>query len=288
MIKHKLNTFILCVVMSQTSILISGPKPHPSSVAFFSGCASACSLFSGIPQIFENVKNKSTQGVSMIQTWSDAISNLALVCVPLVSESSMHSATAPAIYALGDLVVLAQAAYYDGYPSESIREAKNMTPLKKGFIIATSIIVTQQIIAHSAQIDPLKFLSVTAGFFAIFSAFPQVVECYQSQTTEGVALSKSVADALGNLSLIYVYCAEGSFSAIMAPSVSILGDILILLQGKVYNNRHFWHEMIDHFGIIRSKCNCEENDPLLNKQQSLPLYVNNHGELQPSEKLLSN
>ena len=82
------------------------------------GCLSAtagtCTCVSVVPQMVENCRKKSTQGLAINQNAADAAGNLALISVILASPVSAHAAIAPCISVLGDAVVLTQAWEYEG------------------------------------------------------------------------------------------------------------------------------------------------------------------------------
>ena len=75
--------------------------------------AGTCTCVSVVPQVVENCRKKSTQGLALNQTASDAMGNIALISIILASPVSAHAAIAPCISVVGDSVVLTQAWEYD-------------------------------------------------------------------------------------------------------------------------------------------------------------------------------
>ncbi|MFK7824603.1 MAG: PQ-loop repeat-containing protein [Oligoflexales bacterium] len=116
------------------------------------------------------------------------------------------------------------------------------------------------------SVDCLSFLSCTAGTCTCASVVPQVVENCRKQSTEGLALNQSAADAAGNLALISVILASPvSAHAAIAPCISVAGDAVVLAQAWKYDERCFWHEWTEHSEYFVYKCNsCRGYDQILN------------------------
>ena len=109
------------------------------------------------------------------------------------------------------------------------------------------------------SVDCLSCLSFTAGTCTCVSVVPQVVENCRKQSTEGLALNQSAADAVGNLALISIILASPvSPHAAIAPCISVVGDSVVLAQAWNYDKRCFWHDWNEHSKFIVDSCRSYE------------------------------
>ena len=150
---------------------------------------------------------------------------------------------------------------------------------KKQWMISTLCLLLNTLIcSKSFSIEILSCLSCTAGTFSFISAVPQVIENCRNESSEGVALSQSGADAVNNIAIIGIDIVSGvSWHATIAPLISVVGDIAILAQAYYYDNgRCVWHEWGEHAELVTERCRhvCEKCAPtqnVMNREQE-PLF----------------